>query len=361
VSDRILVVLRPAAPLRRSDRGLPRDRSRLRLHLGTDQLEATVGRSGRESVALDDGKATAILRLGRPVAVAIGDRFVLRRSSPATTEAAGLVIDPLPPRGPARRRITPERLAALAAGPGIAALVAIHGALPRKRVDHVKAALGEEGSPPPPLELVAPDLVEQLARAATSRVDGSVRLADLRTALAVEMKRSTGLVGDDAGPPISAVLDGLFGGGRLVRDSDVVRDPRAAPEDPFRELLGAMDRLAAALEVVAPPALSNAARASGCPPEGIRELERSGRIVRLEDDLAYGIETYQMLEERAVEMARTSPLTPAAFRDATGTSRKYVMATLEDLDRRAVLRRTPAGHVPGPRAKPGRPVGTSSQ
>jgi hypothetical protein len=26
------------------------------------------------------------------------------------------------------------------------------------------------------------------------------------------------------------------------------------------------------------------------------------------------------------------------------------MAILEDLDRRAILRRTPAGHVPGPRA-----------
>jgi hypothetical protein len=43
-------------------------------------------------------------------------------------------------------------------------------------------------------------------------------------------------------------------------------------------------------------------------------------------------------------------LTPAALRDDTGTSRKYVMAILEDLDRRAILRRTPDGHVPGPRA-----------
>ena len=52
-------------------------------------------------------------------------------------------------------------------------------------------------------------------------------------------------------------------------------------------------------------------------------------------------------------MAATEPLTPAAFRDATGTSRKYVMAILADLDRRGVLRRTPAGHVPGPRARRG--------
>jgi len=49
-------------------------------------------------------------------------------------------------------------------------------------------------------------------------------------------------------------------------------------------------------------------------------------------------------------MATATPLTPAALRDATGTSRKYVMAILEDLGRRGVLRRTPDGHVPGPRA-----------
>jgi hypothetical protein len=52
-------------------------------------------------------------------------------------------------------------------------------------------------------------------------------------------------------------------------------------------------------------------------------------------------------------MAAAGPLTPAAYRDATGTSRKFVMAILEDLDRRGVLRRTDAGHVPGPRAATG--------
>ena len=72
--------------------------------------------------------------------------------------------------------------------------------------------------------------------------------------------------------------------------------------------------------------------------------------MRLGPDLAWSAGTYQGLARLAVERARALPLTPAAYRDATGTSRKYVMAILEDLDRRGVLRRTPAGHVPGPRA-----------
>jgi hypothetical protein len=111
-----------------------------------------------------------------------------------------------------------------------------------------------------------------------------------------------------------------------------------------------MDRLELALAVATPPSLAGAAGAEGCPAAGIRELERSGRIVVLEPDLAYAMTAYRDLAARAVALASTAPLTPAALRDATGTSRKYVMAILADLDRRGILRRTPDGHVPGPRA-----------
>jgi hypothetical protein len=111
-----------------------------------------------------------------------------------------------------------------------------------------------------------------------------------------------------------------------------------------------MDRLVAVLAVPAPPPLGAAARACACPPDTVRALERDGRIVVLEPDLAYAATTYAELTATALRLASTAPLTPAALRDATGTSRKYVMAILEDLDRRAILRRTPDGHVPGPRA-----------
>ena len=125
------------------------------------------------------------------------------------------------------------------------------------------------------------------------------------------------------------------------------RHPRAVA-DPGRA--AAMARLEQILAVSAPPGLADAARAAGCPPDGIRELERSGRIVVLEPYLAYADTTYREITGRALALATAGPLTPATLRDATGTSRKYVMAILADLDRRGILRRTPAGHVPGPRA-----------
>jgi hypothetical protein len=126
--------------------------------------------------------------------------------------------------------------------------------------------------------------------------------------------------------------------------------PGLVIEGPPAALTAAMDRLVAAISTASPPPLSAAARDAGCPPDGIRRLEQAGRIVRLEDDLAWAFPTYRDLAARALALAATAPLTPAAFRDATGTSRKFVMAILEDLDRRAILRRTPDGHVPGPRA-----------
>jgi hypothetical protein len=122
-----------------------------------------------------------------------------------------------------------------------------------------------------------------------------------------------------------------------------------------------MGRLEAALSTAAPPPFAEAVRASGCPPEGVSALERSGRIVRLEPDLAFASSTYAGLTATALAMAAAGPLTPAAFRDATASSRRFALAILEDLDRRGLLARTPDGHVPGPRAaRPGTGSGGGS-
>jgi len=166
----------------------------------------------------------------------------------------------------------------------------------------------------------------------------------LRSMATVE-RRDAGAV-DSA---ISRLLDELIAQGRLARRGDALHDPGRGEALPAA-LLAAMDRLEAALSVPAPPALGEAATAAGCPPEGVRALQADGRIVRVGPDLAWSTGTFHRLAAAALDAARAAPLTPAAFRDATGTSRKYVLAILEDLDRRGILERTPEGHIPGPRA-----------
>jgi selenocysteine-specific elongation factor len=352
-SDRILVALRPvvaglARPTARPG-SLPADRTRMTLHIGTARVAGSVGRSGRDNVDLGDGEGSAILRLERPIAVAPGDPFVVRRPSPVLTLAGGRVLDPRPARGVARRRATPERLHALAVAPAgsadwRAARLDLHGAL--------------EGPP----ATIAADLAIDLDGALTALAESrpGLRTAELTRPAATLLRRRVGQLTSSAaaggdGPAqriVGARLDALVAAGRLVREGDRILPPGVAAGGPSAPLAAAMDRLVAALSVTSPPSLSAAARAAGCPPEGIRLLEQADRIVRLDDDLAWEAATWHDLAARALAMAAVGPLTPAAYRDATGTSRKYVMAILEDLDRRAILRRTVDGHVPGPRASP---------
>ena len=351
--DRWLVAIRPPAALPgRRDRDAspwpPPDGSRVRVHAGTDAAGGRLGLRGREAAGLPDGRPTVIVRLERPMAIAAGDRFILRRPSPAALIAAGTVLDPEPARGAGRRRVTRERIAVLAtalAGSDEAAIAAarlgLHGAL-----------ISTDGV------LLAPDLANLLEAAAEAAVAAhheaqpsspGLALGVVRRALQATLRRTTGLDGAAAATAADATIDQLVAGGRLARDGDRLRDP-ARPGGAPPELAAAMDRLEAILAVAGPPPLSAAARAAACPPDGVRALIAAGRVIRLEADLAWATATYRGLAAAALAMAREAPLTPAAFRDATHTSRKFVLAVLEDLDRRGILARTAEGHVPGPRA-----------
>ena len=341
VSDRIQVALRPAATLAAAPATpLPKDGARVHVHLGTARVEGTVGRSGRETADLPGGEIAAILRLATPIAVAPGDRLVLRRPSPAGTLAGGRVIDAAPALGVSRRRTTPERLAALAlALPGSDAWAA--------------ARLELHGSSTEPSRLAADVeawLEERLEAAITEAPDGTASRSALRTDVARELRHRLTLDAGAAANFVSGAIERLIASARIEAQGDRLGDPSRAQAGRTSEEAAAMDRLERLLDDPAPPPLAESARRAGCPPAAVRALEAEGRIVVIDTDLAYAASAYRALERQVLALASTAPLTPAALRDATGTSRKYVMAILEDLGRRGVLQRTPDGHVPGPRA-----------
>jgi len=351
-TSRVLVAIRPAPALSvvpglgHSDR--PADRERLRLHLGTAQAAALVIRGPREAIDLADGSAVALLRLDEEVAAAAGDPFALRRPSPGSAAGGGLILDPLPPRGVSRRRLNPERAAALAD-----AIALRPAAVATARLDlHGALREGPSGA-----WRMAPDVQVALESVAIAMVrdhhaaqpdSPGLGLPTLRGELALAARRRVTLGRTAADEVARAMVDAMLESGALARDGDRVRDPaRSGGLPPVA--VEAMFRLETSLSVAAPPSLAAAARAAGCPPDGVRALETSGRIVRLEDDLAWAAGTYRDLVKRALAMAAVAPLSPAAFRDATGTSRRYVLVILEDLDRRGLLQRTDAGHVLGPK------------
>jgi selenocysteine-specific elongation factor len=213
---------------------------------------------------------------------------------------------------------------------------------------------------PAPGFVLAQDLRDALERSAIESValfhrdhplTSGMPLATLRPGLRSVFRHLASVRREDAEAVDAAtgvVLDDLVAGRRLAREGDRVRDPARAA-GPLPALATAMDRLELLLDVPAPPDLAEAARAAGCPAEGIRALEGAGRIVRVDADLAWAAPAFGRLAATAFALARRGPLTPAALRDATGTSRRVVMPLLEDLNRRGILARTPAGHVPGPR------------
>ena len=336
----------------------------LRLHLGTEQVQATVGRGRADLVRLPDGCQVVRFRLARSIAVAAGDRFVLRRGGPNGTVNGGRVLDPEPPVGPSRRRMTAGLVASLAVDDPIErarAMIALHGVLDPRRLAHLPATGDSDSTALGAVTLAGVLVTEPIASALGaeglnavqahrgSTAESGQSLAELRVRLVRLLRRLATVDERPAGQIVEAVLAGLVAEGRLARSGDRIHEPGRSAERPAA-LSAAMDRLERALATATPPALGEAVRASGCPADGVRILESAGRIIRLEPELAYAAATYRDLAETALRMARTGALAPAAFRDATGTSRKYVMAILEDLDRRGILRRGPDGHLPGPRA-----------
>ncbi|MDO8483506.1 MAG: SelB C-terminal domain-containing protein [Candidatus Limnocylindrales bacterium] len=351
-TDRLLVRLTRPMP----------DRTRVRVHLGTASADGAIGRAGRDAIDLPGAAAAAILRLALPIAAAPGDRLVLRRASGPDRVVGGVVLDVAPPRGISRRRQSGERVRRLAeaidtGGPTSAAVA---------RLDLHGALSGPAGG-----IVLADDVIEAVTSDVLAALEGDRSGADearpglgaVRARAVRALRRVVTLRRDDANVAAAALIERLVAGGRLVRDGERLRlagtDPIApAGTDPGLAL--AMDRLERALAVAGPPPLAEAAKMAVCPAAGIRELERTGRIVVLDVDLAYSTSTYRALEAQALDLASRAPLTPAALRDATGTSRKYVMAILADLDRRGILRRTEGGHLPGPRAPAVRiPSGTA--
>ncbi len=282
-TDRLLVALRPALDLRAG--GLRRGRlaagTVVRLHLGTAAVEGVVRRSRRDVDGLPEGEMTALIRLEASIAAAPGDRFVLRRPSPAEPLAGGRVLDPRPPTGAPWRRATAAEVGALArattAHERAAALLALHGALPRARPE---VAMLPEGSATPAGRLVlAAPLASDLVAAALAAVgagpgDGTP-LAALRVRLGRALRRRASVDPAAAADAAGSLVDAVVAAGRLARTGDLVHAPGRVV-DLAPAVVAAMARLEAALDTPTPPALADAARSTGCPRrESVRSRPRA--------------------------------------------------------------------------------------
>jgi selenocysteine-specific elongation factor len=346
-SDRLLVALRPPAALpgrALDDAWPPRDGAELRLHIGTEQVGARLGRGGRLAEIAADGPTVVLLRLERAIATAIGERFVLRRPPPAGLLAGGVVLDADMPRGRARTRLSHHRLEV------------IHDAVVSAQPEAVKAALvdlhGAHGV------ALAPDvqLAARSALVAAVRVHQEdhpdqigLPLSSARASVVAIMRRNISTDPKTLAGLAETIISSTLAEDELEQAGDAIRTAGFQPDPPDAASAQAAAALVAALDVDAPPPLAAAMTDAGCSQATRRQLERDGHIIVVGDDVAWSAGAFGRLRDLALDLADVAPLTPAALRDASGTSRKYVMALLEEFDRRGILTRTPQGHVRGPR------------
>ena len=278
-------------------------------------MEASIGRSGRDAIDLPDGTPAAIVRLDAPLGVAPGDRFVLRRSSGADRIVGAFVIDVAPPRGISRRRQTAERSVALPSGGGgdgaaIAdARLDLHGVL--------EPAEAKPADPRPTRhrrEVDAAILSRSPPRATVSATDRCAGDGGQATATPCHDQAERGSRGR------LDLIDRLVADGRLVRDGAGVALPGKTRSTPAR-IPSCSTRWPGSSDRSPSPPRRRSPRRPVPPParrKGLRELERAGRIVVLDDELAYATTTYDEITATALALATTAPLTPAALRDATG-------------------------------------------
>jgi selenocysteine-specific elongation factor len=318
-----------------------------------------------EGDALQPGGETwAQIRLRTPVAVAKNDVFIIRQLSPGITLGGGQIVDPAPARRHRRRQ------------PGVLAALEL---LARGTPEEIVLQTVELKEPADPAAIVqASGLDAASAREALGVLERSGQVIRLGSAVmsAAGWRRIEARAADYLGQyhrqfalrigmpkeelrsrlGLSArlfndALARLAGAGQVVEHGVAVRlaghEVRFSPAQAqlAERVLGQL--MANPLAPPSLPELRQELASGGASGAGnaldedfLAALALQGRIVRVAEDLAFGAGAYQqMLAQVTAHLQAHGKITVAEVRDLFGTSRRYVLALLEHLDRERVTRR----------------------
>jgi selenocysteine-specific elongation factor len=314
---------------------------RVRVHIGTAEVIARVHL--REEL-LPGRTALARLVLESPLVARGGDRLLLRSYSPVGVIGGGTVLDPLPPPGRplwtegldapdpgARLRALTERRPR---GLLVAQLPILLGITEREAA----ALLTDPQLARQDGMLVPATAVERATAQACALVAGHHAQHPAEPGLSVETARRELESFGAAGP---AALERVLADGRLVLEGAALRAPGFRPAVPggdaqFERVMAAIESAGLAPQTVAELEASLGIRGLS---EVLRLAARQGRVVPVERDRYYARPALQQLVEVLRQLGGRGPITPAAVREATGVSRKYLIGLLEWADREGITRR----------------------
>ena len=322
----------------------------VKVHAGTAEVMARI--SLLEGATLEPGATGwAQLRLAEPLAVAVGDRFVIRRPSPPQTLGGGAVADITGERMRRRREavaVLERRSAPTAASRLLAALdvprtlveAGARGGLDASIRDAAARELVESGRAVALADaLLARDSFEALATRVERTLAATHRRSPLRAGAPREEVRSSL---DLPSKRFNALVERLAADGRIAERGSALALPSHVPTlTSAQESAWARARVALAREPLQPPSPAQLESEYGLDRELVAALAERGDLVRIGTEAVFLPDAVARFAETVVtELAQTRTITVARARDLTGSSRKHVLPLLGFLDDRGLTRRS---------------------
>lgn len=304
-------------------------------------------------------------RLAEPLAVMRGDRYIVRLASPSITLGGGEIVQPHPRRR--HKRFRPgilARLEALARGTPSDVLLQLLGqdTFLEARELVKRSNLPQDEAAEALLAMIREERIVLLAEgtpdaSALSHSSVAVASQEAWESLVAQMVR---VLGDyhrryplRSGMRREELKSRLRDEGqffiqiaeRAARDGYIVATPNSVRLAGHKVVLSveqrqAIDDIMDAFRSsrFTPPSFGEVERVLGA--ELLRLLLGEGRLVKASDTVLFDAHTHAQMEQRLIAYLRENEsITVAQFRDLFGTSRKYALGFLEDMDRRRVTKR----------------------
>lgn len=336
-----------------------KNRSRVRLHIGTAEIMARIVLLDHEELAPGEQADVQIL-LEEPCGAWPGDHYVVRSYSPVWTIGGGVVLGASPPK---RRRGREENRQVFAlyrrgTAEDIALLHLREAGVAGLTSEELAVKVGQFGKrfrkllegPVSSRRIVVVDSERQrmVAAAVFDRVCGALleilavfhRENPMRTGLSREELRSRLHSGLDQ-RFFQLVLNVLTKQERIAVEESVVRlaEHRVSLQADARSLRGEMEKFYADAGLI-PPTLREMQEqfGAGHSPALIREvldmLVREQALVKISEDLYFHAPVLAGLQERLVEfIRREGEIDAPRFKNLTGLTRKFSIPLLEYFDR----------------------------
>lgn len=341
------------------------NRSRVRLHIGTKELLCRVVLLDRES--LNPGEECyAQLRLEEETVAMRGDRFVIRSYSPMETIGGGVVLEPNPPKRKRYSKEVMDELKLKETGSPIEVLEKIIGlnssSFPgRLQIMKLSGKSEEE------LESMLEKLIEN------GRVrefqSGSQKVYIHKEYYSQLLSRAGKILGEfhrryplRAGMPVEEFRYRLFGSRKGTFTDEIIKcmekEEAISVTPRVVYLFGFSINLTPTHEKIkeyildilerggySPPGIGEILKGAPYREEEIREvfdmLVEADEIKPVGEDTAFLKKYFDGAVDTVVEHIRKEgSISLAALRDLLGTSRKYAMALLEEMDRERITKRT---------------------